>query len=367
MIRFGAWSTLLGLGVLFGLAVALALATRRVNVAANRLLAALLAAIALEIVPYAIGFAGFYDAYPGLSFAPLEWTLAFGPLLWLHVVALTEGRLPPGGWRHGMPALGYAAYLVVVFIQPQAAKDAWNDRIHEPFVDPAATAAGLASLAIYLAAAWRRYRRYQRWLDAHVSNREDHRLSGLRNVLLAMAVLLAASLACDAATFVLRLDYFARFPLYAGLTVLVYLLGLEGWRQADRAHPVPEVSPPTAAPAAARDWRVQGEAWLAQTVRADWWRDPELSLDKLARHLGTNTTYLSRALNEGLGLGFAEVIARQRVAWVQQELTARPDGGDLLSLAFEAGFSSKTSFNRVFKAQTGQTPSQFRAAARARS
>lgn len=40
------------------------------------------------------------------------------------------------------------------------------------------------------------------------------------------------------------------------------------------------------------------------------------------------------------------------------------DNRDLLDIAFAAGFSSKSSFNRVFKAQTGETPSRFREAAR---
>jgi len=31
----------------------------------------------------------------------------------------------------------------------------------------------------------------------------------------------------------------------------------------------------------------------------------------------------------------------------------------LLSLAYEAGFNSKASFFRVFKKQTGQTPSEY--------
>ena len=38
-----------------------------------------------------------------------------------------------------------------------------------------------------------------------------------------------------------------------------------------------------------------------------------LTKDELARRLGTNTAYLSRGLNEGLGLGFAEAINGLRV------------------------------------------------------
>lgn len=81
----------------------------------------------------------------------------------------------------------------------------------------------------------------------------------------------------------------------------------------------------------------------------------------MARLLGTNTAYLSRALNEGLGLSFNDAINRRRVAEVERQLADPTADGDLLEIAFAAGFSSKTSFNRVFKAQTGKTPTQFRA------
>ncbi len=104
-----------------------------------------------------------------------------------------------------------------------------------------------------------------------------------------------------------------------------------------------------------------GRQWLTQLSEAGWWRDPELNLERLARHLGTNTTYLSRALNEGLGMSFnenSEPAARRRdLPPIKFERGRRPAGDGV-----RRGFNSKTSFNRLFKLQTGQTPSRFRAA-----
>ena len=54
----------------------------------------------------------------------------------------------------------------------------------------------------------------------------------------------------------------------------------------------------------------------------------ELSLTDLARRLGTNTRYLSRAFNEGLGSSFSELINRQRVEEAKRRLGA--DGEILL-------------------------------------
>jgi AraC-like DNA-binding protein len=368
-IQFGPWSTSLAVAVAFGCALALVLWWQPKNRPANRLLALLLGVLALTLVPYAIGYAGFFDRWPGLSFLPVDFRLALGPLAWLHVVALTRGTLPPRWAWHLAPALGQGLYYTACFVQPLAWKDSWNSRVHVPWVDLAENALLVLSLAAYLLAAQCERARYMAWLDGHVSNPEDHRFTAMRNLLVALAAVLVLWAGFDIATRLLQLNYFQRFPLYVALAVLLAVVALEGYRQAGQRHPHPHPSDPAPgqarpvpapeAPSAA-PWSAQGERWREHTRQAGWWRDPELSLESLARHLGTNTNYLSRAFNEGLGQNFAQVIGALRVQWVQEQLRSRPAPVELLALAFEAGFSSKTSFNRVFKAVTGATPSHWR-------
>jgi AraC-like DNA-binding protein len=361
MIRFGSWSTLLALGALFGATIAVLLWFCRRNVEANRFLGALIVVIVLRLVPYILGFAGFYDAYPQLSFAPFDLGLAIGPLLWLYVCRLTLGFVKRGWQWQLLPAACQFLYGLVLLPLPLTFKNSWNDTIHSPWIDPTETVLEAVSLALCLTLAWIRRRNYQTWLNDNVSNREELRLIWLRNVIIALALMLAIWAPYEALVRLAHLDYYQRFPLYVGLTVLVFYLGLEGWRHAAETYPVQVAANalPGESKTEQRDWRADGERWLAQMVTAEWWRDPDLNLERLARLLGTNTTYVSRAFNEGLGMSFNEAVNRQRVAEIQQRLEASDDS-DLLTLAFKAGFRSKTSFNRVFKAQTGKTPSQFR-------
>jgi hypothetical protein len=149
---FGPWSTTLAIGAGFGLAVALLLAFTRSNIVANRLLALLLLVFVLKLMPYVLGFAGYYDAYPWLSFAPFNIGLAIGPLLYLHVCRLTSSALPRGWSWHLLPGALQFAYRMVMFMQPMEVKDAWNDRIHRDWIDPMETLLELLSFAIYL---WR--------------------------------------------------------------------------------------------------------------------------------------------------------------------------------------------------------------------
>ena len=79
----------------------------------------------------------------------------------------------------------------------------------------------------------------------------------------------------------------------------------------------------------------------------------------VARRLGTNTTYLSRAINEGLGLNFNELINRMRAEEVARLLGQEAEP-NLMQIAFEAGFSSKATFNRAFRAVHDMSPSAYR-------
>jgi AraC-like DNA-binding protein len=375
MISFGNWSTTLAIGLGFGLTVAVLLATSGRNRAANLLLAAFIAAISLKLAPYMLGFAGFYASFPWLSFAPLNFGLALGPLLWLHVFRLTVGRMPPRAWLHLAPVMLQAGYYVVLFPWPQERKDAFASAVDGPWVQPVMTWLALASFSLYLALAWSRYRRYQAWLDQTLSNREQFRLPWLKHLLWVLAIVLPCWIAFELASSLRAFDYYERYPLYLGLTLLVGFLGLEGWRHADLTYPLPgpgEESAPISAepPAPGRDWSDPGRRWRDQLERSGGWRDPDLSLAALARHLGTNTHYLSRAFNEGLGKSFNEVVNEIRVRAVQAALQQPDAASDLMALALSVGFNSKSSFNRVFKAMTGVTPSEYRAAAargRARS
>lgn len=109
-----------------------------------------------------------------------------------------------------------------------------------------------------------------------------------------------------------------------------------------------------------RDWAAQGKAWIERIETLELWRDPALTLASLARMLGTNTTYLSRALGAASGENFNAVINRRRVAAVQALLATPAEQRDLLTVALDVGFNSKASFNRAFRDFAGMSPSAWR-------
>jgi AraC-like DNA-binding protein len=86
-----------------------------------------------------------------------------------------------------------------------------------------------------------------------------------------------------------------------------------------------------------------------------------LSLSELAKELGITDKKLSELLNQHLQTNFYNFINTYRVSEVKKKLIEDTEKKyTLLSIAYECGFQSKTSFNRVFKQKTGMSPSKFR-------
>ncbi len=89
--------------------------------------------------------------------------------------------------------------------------------------------------------------------------------------------------------------------------------------------------------------------------------DHDLSLPHLAKKMDLTSHELSYLLNEGLGVSFFEFVNRYRVEEAKTLLLS-PEYHHLniLGIAYETGFNSKTTFNTSFKKFTGVSPSEFR-------
>mgnify|MGYP002640239236 CR=1 FL=1 len=86
----------------------------------------------------------------------------------------------------------------------------------------------------------------------------------------------------------------------------------------------------------------------------------ELSLQELADKLDVKRHQLSNTINQKHQKNFFEFVNNFRVEDVKIRM-ADPQNKHvkLISLAYDAGFNSKASFNRIFKQKTNMTPSQF--------
>ncbi|MBN1647076.1 MAG: AraC family transcriptional regulator, partial [Spirochaetales bacterium] len=88
-------------------------------------------------------------------------------------------------------------------------------------------------------------------------------------------------------------------------------------------------------------------------------RDPDISLSLLAEKMEVTRNYTSYLVNDIYHMTFFDFINSYRINEVKGYME-KDNITNLLNIAFQAGFNSKTTFNVAFKKNTGMTPTQYR-------
>lgn len=86
-----------------------------------------------------------------------------------------------------------------------------------------------------------------------------------------------------------------------------------------------------------------------------------MTLAQLAEQVNIPAHYVSQVINEKLATSFLDFVNGYRVKAAQAKLIdPKLSHYTILSIAYEAGFNSKSTFYTAFKKVTGMTPSQYR-------
>lgn len=87
---------------------------------------------------------------------------------------------------------------------------------------------------------------------------------------------------------------------------------------------------------------------------------PNLSLHQTAEFLGTNTSYLSRIINEKTEMNFNNFINKYRIEEAKRIINSDEfKSYTLEGISKSCGFTSRSAFNSAFKKFTGMTPTEY--------
>lgn len=89
------------------------------------------------------------------------------------------------------------------------------------------------------------------------------------------------------------------------------------------------------------------------------YREMGFNREELAKRVGLTEHQLSRVINTVLKKSFNELINGYRIEEAKQRLKNEPDTS-ITVIAFEVGFNSIASFNRVFKELVGRSPTEYK-------
>ncbi|MGD9864783.1 MAG: helix-turn-helix domain-containing protein [Pseudodonghicola sp.] len=157
-------------------------------------------------------------------------------------------------------------------------------------------------------------------------------------------------------------DPLAAAPVIAAM-LSVTLVGLAGGLLGYVTEATPEETdtPLSAVPDAALPEAAEEQAILRaveELLDKGLYRDYDLTLERLARRTGIPARKISRAVNRLRGCSVTDLVNRYRTREAMRLL--RESDFPVTRIMLEAGFQTKSNFNRAFKAIAGQTPSAYR-------
>jgi AraC-like DNA-binding protein len=362
-----------------GFLLAILLFTRKKNHAANTVLGLLVGALSLDLLQANYTFNHLYEVYPHLMGITYVFPFLYGPLFYLYARLLTseKRKLEWKNVLHFLPAFLILVYASPVYFLTGPEKIDFislmnTDRPLEfSIIDNLKPIHGF----IYTILVIRVIARHNRRIRDAFSNIDLINLLWLRSLTIGVAIIwsIVVGSVLSADLFNLHFSGFD-FAIYFCISILIYTIGYMGLKQ-------PEVFQQANVDVRQRSDRGMAEGEPSRYVKSGLsdssadgiltrlrelmelkkpYLDGDLTLGKLAEMLSISPHNLSEAMNTRLNQSFYDYVNSYRVSQVKRRL----QGGDaeqysFLAIAYDSGFTSKSSFNTIFKKQTGMTPSQF--------
>lgn len=147
---------------------------------------------------------------------------------------------------------------------------------------------------------------------------------------------------------------FYNYPLFIGLAIITYWLGLEGFNRKN----IEVIKNQNIIPEKERQQLEQIATSLKAAMEQDEiYKNPDLNLTILSRKINVKPYLTTKCLNIIFGEKFNDFVNGYRIKALKELLkNTENEKFTLLSLAFEVGFNSKSSFNRAVKKITGKPP-----------
>lgn len=329
------------------------------NKQSNRILALLIFSISLWLIDHFLRLAGIYNEKPNLYFLPIFYSFAFGPLIYFYVKTLINQafRLQKNDILHFIPVIFQAGLYLFLTTQSYNFKNWYWTNIHQNLTYKIEFDGTWISMLIYLFLSVRLIQKYQINVANYFSELSKIKLNWLKKVLILLLILSVQWLV----EIILR-DYFNLYFNYDYsiqiLGVLALTLAVGGIKQSNlnEVQFEEDVAPKT---------KILIDDEVIEQIKNEMkskslYLNPTLSLADFSKEIKLNPKIVSQQINAGLGKSFNDFVNEYRVEEVKRRLNSSDiEKITILGIAFESGFNSKTTFNRIFKDFTGKAPRDF--------
>ncbi|MCU0436513.1 MAG: AraC family transcriptional regulator [Raineya sp.] len=348
-------------------------------------IAGILGLLTIKIAFWMLGFAGWYDKHNTYTtfmfYFPFNNLIIAGPLFYFYFLSVTntQFQIKKEHFKHFiLPAL-WGLLIIVKFVVdftyyypfPKIEALQYGTKGYWAELDKSVIANIISyfSFFYYVYLTLQKYKAYQGYILENFSSTEKIDFVWLRNLLYAIfAVGVVAFVFFMTSTLFIKLSYTQDWVAYLILGILVYYISIYGYytdkpyklhfEEKTVTHTIEKTLEKTSQDTLELEaWKGKIEKYILENQS---YLNSELTLSELSKALSTNTSYLSRVINEGFEQNFNDFINAHRI----KEFVKRIEKGQhktetLLSVAYDCGFNSKATFNRAFKKIYAQTPVEY--------
>lgn len=349
------------IGITISLFLSVLLFTKKGKSKADLILAFWLLLTSFHLLTYYLLDTGKYLEFPYLLGLEISLPFIHGPFLYLYTALLTGKRTTPLiATLHFIPAILINVLLskflflsigekILVYEQNGAGYTNLLKIIHFAVIP-----FGVAYIIITLFL----LKEHRKNISNQLSYIEKVNLNWLNMLTIGMGVIWLSVLFGNDVTTFACVDLFILYIGYFGVKQVGVFTN-----KIDQSIFTEEQSSPAKYQKSAIEGTLLAEIHLKLTqlmIKEKLFKDPELSLNDLAKQLNVHSNSLSQVINTLEGKNFYDYINALRIEEFKI-IVLYPENQQftLLSLAYEVGFNSKTTFNRNFKKIIGLSPTAY--------
>lgn len=349
------------IGIIISLFLSVLLFTKKGKSTADLVLAFWLFLISFHLFTYYLLVTGKFSEIPYLLGIEIAFPFIHGPFLYLYTALLTKKTIKLNFVFHFIPTISVYVVLSKFFLLSVAEKVIVykNQGAGYTTILKIIHFAVIPSGILYIVLSLFLLKEHRKTISNQLSYLEKINLSWLSKPMIGMGVIwLSVLFGTDMTTFAC-VDLFILYIGYFG----VKQVGIFTNKIEDQIKHNGEITFPIKYQRSAIGEALLSEIHLELLKLMDQkklFKDPELSLNGVAKQLNIHSNSLSQVINTLENKNFYDYINELRINEFKT-IVIFPENQKftLLSLAYEVGFNSKTSFNRNFKKITGLSPTAY--------
>ena len=337
------------------------------KVTADYVLAIWFMIIGIHLIFFVLFHAEGYLRFPSLIGFEIPFPFMHGPMLYLYILYVTSQNSGKKIWLlHWIPVLMiYISLFQFLLLPPQERVEVYQNKGkgYETLSQVIKFLMILSGI-LYVGLSFLAVRKYKKAISNQYSNTEKINLNWAYYLITGIALIWIAVMIRNNILIFSIVVLFIMVAAYFGISrvgILDYsVVKTEGDTENSTVENSPEV--PKYEKTFAGKEAIQDiyNKLVIQMEKEKLYTDPELNLNYVAKLLDVHPNTLSQTINFVENRNFYDYINRQRIEEFKR-IAVLPENGKftILSLAFESGFNSKTSFNRNFKKYMNCSPREF--------